>query len=94
MLAWFGTLGLRFKLWGFAAVGVLLLVGGLYTRWRIAASRAASATQKADALEAARKAEIRIAERRSELREKQRMIREQIEASKIRDGLDSQGWGP
>ena len=94
MIAWLTLLPLRAKLIGVAVAGVLASLGYLWLRWRIAASRAASATAKADALEAARKAEIRIAERRSELREKHRLIREQIEASKIRDGLDGQGWGP
>jgi hypothetical protein len=94
MIGWLTLLPLRAKLIGIAVAGVLATIGYLWLRWRIAASRAASATAKADALEAARKAEIRIAERRAELRERHRLIREQIEASKIRDGLDGQGWGP
>jgi hypothetical protein len=94
MIGWLAMLPLRAKLVGIALAGVLATVGYLWLRWRIAASKAASATAKADALEAARKAQIRIAERRAELRERQRLVREQIEASKVRDGLDGQGWGP
>jgi hypothetical protein len=94
MIAWLSLLPLRAKLIGIAVAGALATIGYLWLRWRISASKAASATAKAAALEAARKAEIRIAERRAELREKHRLIREQIEASKVRDGLDGQGWGP
>ncbi len=94
MIGWLTTLPLRLKLIGIAVAGALATIGYLWLRWRIAAGKAASATQKAAALEAARRAEIRIVERRAELREKHRLIREQIEASKVRDGLDGQGWGP
>ena len=93
MLAWLTLLPLRFKLAGIAVAGVLASLGYLWLRWRIAASRAASATAKASALEAARKAEVRIADRRTELREKARLVREQIEAGKARDYFEG-GWGP
>jgi hypothetical protein len=94
VIAWLTTLPLRFKLIGIVIAGLLASLGYFWLRWRISASKAANAQAKAAALEAARRAEIRIAERRAELREKHRLIREQIEASKVRDGLDGQGWGP
>lgn len=87
------AIGLRMKLWGLIALGVLVLVGGLWARWRIAASRAASATQKAEALEAVRETEARVAKRRLELSLKQRALREEIAARKAMDFFD-QGWGP
>ena len=94
MIAFLSALSLRFKLWGLAALGVLITVGYLYTRWKIAANKAVSATAKANALEATRTAEKRVASKRLELSIKQRQVREQIAARKIRDGLEDQGWGP
>jgi hypothetical protein len=94
MFAWFGTLALRLKLWGFAAVGVLLLVGGLYVRWKMASAKAAKEERRADALDAARSSERRIATKRLELGIKQRQIREQLAARKERDAFQDQGWGP
>ena len=93
MVTFLALIPLRFKLLAITVAGVLASLGYLWLRWRIAASRAASATQKADALEAARKAEARIADRRGELREKARLVREQIEAGKVRDYFEG-GWGP
>ena len=94
MIAWLAGFPLRLKLIGIAIAGLLASLGYFWLRWRIAASKAASATQKAEALEAARKAEQRIAERRAELRERQRLVREELAARTMRDGLDGQGWGP
>jgi hypothetical protein len=93
MVTFLTLLPLRFKLLAITVAGVLASLGYFWIRYRIAASRAASATAKADALEAARKAEVRIADRRGELREKTRLVREQIEAGKARDYFEG-GWGP
>lgn len=94
MISWFAAIPLRLKLISIAVAGALATIGYLYLRWRIAASKAASATQRAQALEAARKAEQRIAERRAELREKQRLVREELAARQTRDAFQDQGWGP
>ena len=88
------TLLLRAKLWMVIAAGVAASLGYLWLRWRIAASRAASATAKADALEASREAEKRIASRRLELSLRQRQIREELAARKDRSVFEDQGWGP
>jgi hypothetical protein len=94
MLAWFGTLGLRLKLWGFAAAAVLLLVSGLYVRWKMASAKATKQEQRANALDAARASEKRLATKRLELSIKQRQIREELQARKERDAFSDQGWGP
>ena len=94
MIAWIATLGLRFKLYALAAAGVLLVVGGLYVRWRLAAAKAAKEGRRADALNAARSSERRIATKRLELSIKQRQLREELAARKERDAFDGQGWGP
>ena len=94
MIAFLATLGLRVKLYALAAAGVLLVVGGLYVRWRLAAAKAAKEGRRADALDAARSSERRIANKRLELSIKQRQIREQIAARKERDAFQDQGWGP
>ena len=94
MIAWIATLGLRFKLYALAAAGVLLVVGGLYVRWKLAAAKATKQEQRADALDAARSSERRIANKRLELSIKQRQIREELAARKERDAFSDQGWGP
>ena len=94
MIAFFATLGLRVKLYALAAAGVLLVVGGLYVRWRLAAAKAAKESRRADALDAARSSERRIATKRLELSIKQRQVREELAARKERDAFDNQGWGP
>ena len=94
MIAWLATLGLRFKLYALAIAGVLLVVGGLYVRWRLAAAKATKQEQRADALDAARSSERRIATKRLELSLKQRQLREELAARKERDAFDNQGWGP
>ena len=94
MIAWFATLGLRIKLYALAAAGVVLLLGGLYVRWKMASAKAAKQEQRADALDAARSSERRIAEKRLELSIKQRQIREELQARKDRDAFTGQGWGP
>ena len=88
------AIGLRMKLWGLAALGVLLLVGGLWVRLKFAKAKAAKASARADALDAARETERRIATKRTELTIRQSQIREELAARKIRDSLDGQGWGP
>jgi hypothetical protein len=94
MIAFLATLGLRVKLYGLAIAGVLLVVGGLYVRWRLAAAKAAKQERRADALDAARSSERRIATKRLELSIKQRQVREELAARKERDAFDNQGWGP
>jgi hypothetical protein len=94
MIGWLALLPLRTKLIGFTIAGVLLVLAGLWVRMRLAQAGKAKAEARAAALEAVRRTEQRIATKRSELRERQRLVREQIEASKVRDGLDGQGWGP
>ncbi len=88
------TLWLRFKLWGLAIAGVLLLVGGLWVRLKFAKAKAAKASARADALDAARETERRIANKRTELTIRQSRVREELAARKIRDQLGGQGWGP
>ena len=94
MIAWIATLGLRFKLYGLAIAGVLLVVGGLYVRWKLAAAKATKQEARAGALDAARSSERRIANKRLELSIKQRQLREELAARKERDAFDNQGWGP
>jgi uncharacterized membrane protein YciS (DUF1049 family) len=94
VIAFLATLGLRVKLYGLAIAGVLLVVGGLYVRWRLAAAKATKQERRADALDAARSSERRIAMKRLELSIKQRQLREQLAARKERDAFDNQGWGP
>ena len=94
MIAWIATLGLRIKLYALAAAGVLLVVGGLYVRWRLAAAKATRQEQRADALDAARSSERRIATKRLELSIKQRQVREELAVRKERDAFSDQGWGP
>jgi hypothetical protein len=94
MIAWIATLGLRIKLYALAAAGVLLLLGGLYVRWKMASAKATKQEQRTDALDAARSSERRIATKRLELSIKQRQLREQIAARKERDAFSDQGWGP
>ena len=81
-------------MYALAAAGVLLVVGGLYVRWRLAAAKAAKEGRRADALDAARSSERRIATKRLELSIKQRQLREELAARKERDAFDGQGWGP
>ena len=94
MIAFFATLGLRVKLYALAGAALLLFVGGLYVRWKMAAAKATRQEARADALDAARSSERRIATKRLELATKQRYLREQIAARKERDGFTGQGWGP
>ena len=94
MIAFLATLGLRFKLYALAAASVLLIVGGLYVRWKLAAAKATKQERRADALDAARSSERRIATKRLELSIKQRQLREELAARKERDAFDNQGWGP
>ena len=94
MIAWFATLGLRIKLYALAAAGVVLLLGGLYVRWKMASAKATKQEARADALDAARSSERRIAEKRLELGIKQRQIREELQGRKDRDAFTGQGWGP
>lgn len=94
MLSWFATFTLRLKLIGLAVGGALLTILYFYSRWKIAASAAASAAQKADALEATRELEQRIAERRLELNLRQKAVRDELSKRTTRDALEDQGWGP
>ena len=94
MIAFFATLGLRVKLYGLAIASVLLVVGGLYVRWRLASAKATRQERRADALDAARSSERRIANKRLELSIKQRQLREELAARKERDAFDGHGWGP
>ena len=93
-MTWLVALPLRLKLWGLAVGGVLLTILYFYGRWRIAASAAASAARKADALEATRELEQRIAERRAELSVQQRTVRDELSKRTTRDAFEDQGWGP
>jgi predicted kinase len=94
VIAWIATLGLRVKLYALTGVAILLLVSGLYVRWKMASAKATKQEQRADALDAARASEKRLATKRLELSIKQRQIREQIAARKERDAFQDQGWGP
>ena len=94
MIAWIATLGLRVKLYALTGVAILLLVSGLYVRWKMASAKATKQEQRADALDAARASEKRLATKRLELSIKQRQIREELAARKERDAFDNQGWGP
>ena len=94
MIAWIATLGLRVKLYALTGVAILLLVSGLYVRWKMASAKATKQEQRADALDAARASEKRLATKRLELSIKQRQIREQLAARKERDAFQDQGWGP
>lgn len=93
MTGWLAGLSLRLKLWGVLALSVLTTIGYLWLRWRIAASRAASATAKAERLEATHNLERDIALRREKLTERQRKLREEIAKRSGRDFFDG-GWGP
>jgi uncharacterized ion transporter superfamily protein YfcC len=81
---WTG-LGLRVKLWAIAIGSVAVAFGYLYLRWKLAASRAATAEQKAEKLEQTRKLEQRIAAARAKTREQQDKLRAQIRSRKDRD---------
>ena len=94
MIAWIATLGLRVKLYALTGVAILLLVSGLYVRWKMASAKATKQEQRADALDAARASEKRLATKRLELSIKQRQIREELAARKERDAFSDQGWGP
>ena len=93
MIAWLTTLGLRAKLIGLAIGGVLLSIGYLYVRWKIAAKRATTATAKAERLEETHEAEVKIEAKRDQLAEKQRKVRAEIAKATKRDYFE-QGWGP
>lgn len=93
MIAWVGLLPLKAKLWALAVGGVLLTVGVLWVRWRLAQAGKAKAEARAAALEAARRTEQRILTRRQELAIRQRLLREQIAARTERDHFQD-GYGP
>ena len=92
MIVWLTALWLRWKLVLLAVGGALATIGYLYLRWRLAASKAASATAEAERLQAVQALEQRIAERRATLAERQSKIRAQINDDN-RDWF-SGGWGP
>lgn len=94
MIAFLAGIGLRAKLYALAAAGVLLVIGGLYVKLKLANAAATKAKSRVGALEAARKTERRLADKRLELSLRQRQIREELAARTVRDGLDGQGWGP
>ena len=93
MAGWLIGLSLRFKLFAGAVFGVLLVVGYFYARWKIAASKAVSATARANALDATRELEKRIAAQRMQLSLRQRKLREELGQHTQRDYFDG-GWGP
>ena len=94
MIGWLMGLSLRLKLIGLAAAGVLLFVGGLWARMRIASARAARFKSKAEALEATHTLQRDVAISRQRLREKQAKVRAEIAGRTERDHFTDQGWGP
>ena len=92
MIVWLTALWLRWKLVLLEVGGALATIGYLYLRWRLAASKAASATAEAERLQAVQALEQRIAERRASLAERQAKVRSQIR-DEDRDWF-SGGWGP
>ena len=92
MIAWLfslvGGLSLRIKLYAVAAGGLALAFGYLWMRWKISASKAATAEQKAAALQANRDLEQRIAASRAKTRAKQDKIRTEILARARRDHFE------
>jgi len=80
-----GGFSLRVKLIGLGLITLLSAIGYLYLRWKISASKAATAEQKAAALQATRDLEQRIAQSRAKTRAQQEKLREQIRARKERD---------
>lgn len=94
MIAFLTTLSLRFKLIAIAVATTAVAIGYFFVRWKLAAGKARTEEEKRKALEAARNTEVKIAKTLGSLRDRQKKLREQIAASKERDGLDNQGWGP
>jgi len=85
VIGWLASFSLRLKLYAVAAGAVLVALGYLYLRWKIAASRLASVQSRADALQATRDLEHRIATSRAKTRAKQDAIRTEILARAKRD---------
>jgi predicted Holliday junction resolvase-like endonuclease len=89
MIAWalslWTSLGLRVRLTVIACMSVVLALGYLYLRFKIASTRAKTAEQKAEKLEQTRKLEQRIASARAKTRAQQEKLREQIKERKKND---------
>ena len=93
MWAFASGLTLRLKLYALVALGAISAIGYFWLRWRIAASKAASATAQAERLEATHNLERDIALRREKLAERQAKLRAEIAERDNRDFFDG-GWGP
>ena len=93
MITWIGTLWLRSKLSVYMISAACLTLVIFLAAWRRSSRKRAEAEARVEALEQVRQTESRISRKRTELREKARLVREQIEASKVRDYFQG-GWGP
>jgi hypothetical protein len=94
VIGWLTGLSLRLKLYGLAALSVLVVVSGLWARMRIASARAAKWKSQAEALEATHTLQRDVAISRQRLREQQAKVRAEIAGRTERDAFEDQGWGP